>query len=211
MKKKKLNKPLRLVSWNVNGIRAVVKKGFLDFLSHEAPDILCLQETKARPEQVETLFWPPEYHLFWNSADRPGYSGTAILTREKPLSLVEGIGKPVHDKEGRVMTAEYENFYLVNCYTPNSQRELTRLGYRQTWDRVFRSHLRRLDKKKPVLLCGDLNVAHEEIDLARPKENRGNSGFTDEERAAGLVLTCQSHPVSDEVAISYDVHGGIGR
>lgn len=190
MKKKPASgdRPLRLLSWNVNGIRAVLKKGFLDFLAEEGPDILCLQEVKARPEQVETLFWPAEYAHFWNPADKPGYSGTAILTRQKPLAVTNGIGLKKHDTEGRVITAEFEDFYLVNCYTPNSQRELTRLAYRQTWDRDFRRYLRRLDKEKPVLLCGDLNVAHQEIDLARPRENRGNSGFTDEERAGFASL-----------------------
>ena len=179
---------MRLLSWNVNGIRAVLKKGFLDFLTEAGPDILCLQEVKARPEQVETLFWPAEYAHFWNPADKPGYSGTAILTRRKPMAVTDGIGLKKHDTEGRVITAEFEDFFLVNCYTPNSQRELTRLAYRQTWDRDFRRYLRRLDKKKPVLLCGDLNVAHQEIDLARPRANRGNSGFTDEERAGFASL-----------------------
>jgi len=138
---------------------------------------------KARPEQVETLFWPSEYRHFWNPAERAGYSGTAILTRREPLAVTEGIGLRKHDSEGRVITAEFESYFLVNCYTPNSQRELTRLDYRQIWDRDFRRYLRRLDRGKPVLLCGDLNVAHQDIDLARPRQNRGNSGFTDEERA----------------------------
>lgn len=179
---------LRFLSWNVNGIRAVLKKGFLDFLSGEAPDILCLQETKAHPDQVETLLWPAEYRQYWNPARRPGYSGTAILTRLEPIRVSTGMGVAEHDGEGRVMTAEFEGFFLVNCYTPNSQRELTRLEYRQHWDRAFRTYLRRLDRKKPVVLCGDLNVAHEEIDLARPRENRGNSGFTDAERAGFSAL-----------------------
>ena len=179
---------LRLLSWNVNGIRAVLKKGFLDFLAEEAPDVLCLQEIKARPEQVDSLFWPAEYRRYWNPADRPGYSGTAMLTRKEPMAVTLGMGQPKHDSEGRVMTAEFEGFFLVNCYTPNSQRELTRLDYRQKWDRLFREYLLGLEARKPVIFCGDLNVAHEEIDLARPKENRGNSGFTDEERAGFSAL-----------------------
>jgi exodeoxyribonuclease-3 len=191
--------PVTFLSWNVNGIRAVLKKGFLEFLEREAPDIICVQETKARPDQVEELFWPQEYRRFWNAAEKPGYSGTAIFSRLDPIQVTRGIGKKIHDREGRVLTAEFDRFFLVNCYTPNSQRDLTRLDYRQTWDRAFRNYLKRLDREKPVVLCGDLNVAHQEIDLARPKENRGNSGFTDEERAgfsallrAGFVDTFRS-------------------
>ena len=180
--------PLRLLSWNVNGIRAVLKKGFLDFLTGEAPDVLCLQEIKAHPDQVERLLWPADYRQYWNPAGRPGYSGTALLTRIEPIRVVMGMGVAGHDDEGRVMTAEFESFFLVNCYTPNSQRELTRLAYRRQWDRVFREYLRGLYREKPVVFCGDLNVAHQEIDLARPRENRGNSGFTDEERAGFSAL-----------------------
>ncbi|MEZ5274895.1 MAG: exodeoxyribonuclease III [Opitutaceae bacterium] len=194
---------LRLLSWNVNGIRAVLKKGFLDSLAAEAPDVLCLQEVKARPDQVDSLFLPAGYRQYWNPADRAGYAGTAILTRREPLAVTLGMGEPEHDREGRVMTAEFADFFLVNCYTPNSQRELTRLDYRQTWDRLFREYLLRLEASKPVVFCGDLNVAHREIDLARPKENRGNSGFTDEERAgfdallkAGFVDTFRAQETS---------------
>jgi len=180
--------PATFLSWNVNGIRAAMKKGFVEFLEREEPDVLCVQEIKAMPDQVEGLFWPTQYHRFWNSAEKPGYSGTAIFTRIDPMRVTRGIGVESHDREGRVITAEFDRFFLVNCYTPNSQRELTRLDYRQAWDRDFLDYLKRLDQAKPVILCGDLNVAHREIDLARPRENRGNSGFTDEERAGFSAL-----------------------
>jgi exodeoxyribonuclease-3 len=172
-----------LVSWNVNGIRAVLKKDFLGWLAKSGADIVCLQETKARPEQVVEVAWPDNYERFWNSAEKPGYSGTAIFTKTPPLSVTYGIGIEDHDREGRVITAEFEKFFLVNVYVPNSKRELTRLPYRQTWDRDFLAYLKNLEKKKPVVWCGDLNVAHTEIDLARPKGNEKNHGFTPEERA----------------------------
>mgnify|MGYP001103001955 CR=1 FL=1 len=174
---------MRLVSWNVNGIRSVLRKDFLPWLDREDPDILCLQETKARPEQVAEVAWPERYERFWNSAEKPGYSGTAIFTKTPPLSVTYGIGIEEHDREGRVITAEFERFYLVNVYVPNSKRELTRLPYRQAWDRDFLAYLKGLEKTKPVVWCGDLNVAHTPIDLARPKGNEKNHGFTPEERA----------------------------
>ena len=173
---------MRLYSWNVNGLRAAIKKGFLDWFEATQPDILCLQETKAHPEQVELDL--PGYTLHWNSAEKKGYSGTLMISRLPLLSVSNGLGKKKHDSEGRVITAELDNFFLVNVYTPNSQRELGRLDYRtREWDPEFRRHLKRLEKTKPVVFCGDLNVSHQEIDLARPGPNRGNAGFTDEERA----------------------------
>jgi exodeoxyribonuclease-3 len=172
------------MSWNVNGIRATLKKGFLDFLAREKPDILCLQEVKATREQAGLDLFLTDYQIYWNEARKPGYSGVAILTRPKPLRVVPGLGIEKHDGEGRVLTAEYEDFFLVNVYTPNSKRELTRLPYRtQEWDVDFLKHVRKLEKKKPVIFCGDLNVAHREIDLANPATNRQTHGFTDEERA----------------------------
>ena len=173
---------MKLISWNVNGLRAVLRKNFLSYLADEAPDILCLQETKCSPDQVEQL-WPATYQTYWNSAVKKGYSGTAIFTRTRPIAVTQGIGIADHDNEGRVLTAEYGDFYLVNAYVPNSQRELTRLAYRQRWDVDFLAYLKTLEKKKPVILCGDLNVAHTEIDLANPKANVKNHGFTPEERA----------------------------
>ena len=171
---------MKLISWNVNGLRAAMTKGFMDAFNELDADMFCLQETKLQPEQIEIVL--PGCELYWNSAAKKGYSGTAIFTRVKPLSVVNGIGIEEHDQEGRVITAEYDNFYLVTCYTPNSQRELARLDYRMTWEDAFRSYLLELDKKKPVILCGDLNVAHNEIDLKNPKTNRKNAGFSDEER-----------------------------
>jgi exodeoxyribonuclease-3 len=173
---------VKLISWNVNGLRAVLKKNFLEFLAAESPDVLCLQETKCHPDQVEQL-WPASYTTFWNSAEKKGYSGTAIFTRARPLKVTPGLGIAEHDQEGRVLTAEFEGFFLVNVYTPNSKRELTRLPYRQQWDGDFLAHLKKLERKKPVVWCGDLNVAHTELDLANPKANTGNHGFTPEERA----------------------------
>ena len=172
---------MKIISWNVNGLRAVLKKNFLEYLGEESPDILCLQETKAEPNQVEIL-WPAHYTTYWNAAQKKGYSGTVIFTKERPLNVSLGIGKDHHDQEGRVITAEYPKFYLVNVYVPNSQRELTRLPYRQEWDIDFLAYLKKLEKKKPVIFCGDLNVAHTEIDLANPKSNVRNHGFTIEER-----------------------------
>lgn len=178
---------MKLVSWNVNGIRSILGKGFLDFVAQEDPDILCLQEVKAMAEQVELPL--PQYKTYWNSAEKKGYSGTTILTKTEPLSVQLGIGIPKHDREGRVITAEYPDFFVVNCYTPNAQRELTRLTYRaQEWNIDFRNYLCSLDARKPVIFCGDLNVAHTEIDLANPKANRKNAGFTDEERSGFTEL-----------------------
>jgi exodeoxyribonuclease III len=173
---------MKLISWNVNGLRAVLRKNFLEFLDAEKPDVLCLQETKCRPDEVEQL-WPAAYKTFWNSAEKKGYSGTAIFTRNRPLKVEPHIGLAEHDREGRVLTAEYENFFLVNVYVPNSKRDLSRLTYRQKWDADFLRHLKKLEKKKPVIFCGDLNVAHTGIDLANPKANVHNHGFTPEERA----------------------------
>ena len=171
----------KIISWNVNGIRAVLGKGFLDFVSDTDPDILCLQEVKALREQVELDL--PQYHIFWNAAEKKGYSGTAILTKEKPLEVRNGMDLPEHDNEGRVITAEYKKFYLVTVYTPNSQSGLKRLDYRtKEWDVAFREYVSELDKKKPVVFCGDLNVAHKEIDLAHPAANVKNAGFTPQER-----------------------------
>jgi exodeoxyribonuclease-3 len=171
---------MKLISWNVNGIRAAMGKGFLDFVKEQDPDILCIQETKMQEGQAEV---PMEgYHQYWCSAEKKGYSGTAVFTKEEPISVAYGIGIDEHDHEGRVITAEYENFYLVNVYVPNSQNELKRLDYRMTWEDDFRAYLKKLEEHKPVVLCGDLNVAHKEIDLKNPKTNRKNAGFTDEER-----------------------------
>lgn len=172
---------MKLISWNVNGLRAAVTKGFMESFNELDADIFCLQETKLQPEQISLEL--PGYEQYWNSAVKKGYSGTAVFTRIKPLSVTNGIGIEEHDQEGRVITAEYDNFYLVCCYTPNSQRELARLEYRMAWEDAFRNYLLELDKKKPVILCGDLNVAHQEIDLKNPKTNRKNAGFSDEERA----------------------------
>lgn len=173
---------MKLISWNVNGLRAVLRKNFLEFLDVEQPDILCLQETKCSPDQVEQL-WPAQYTTYWNSAERKGYSGTAIFTKLRPLRVTPDLGLAQHDGEGRVLAAEFKDFFLVNVYVPNSQRELTRLAYRQQWDRDFLKFLKRLEPKKPVIWCGDLNVAHTEMDLANPKANVKNHGFTPEERA----------------------------
>ncbi len=173
---------MKLISWNVNGLRAVLRKNFLEFLAEEDPDILCLQETKAGQDDVEQL-WPLTYTTYWNTATKKGYSGTAVFTKTRPISVACGIGFEEHDNEGRVLTLEYPKFFLVNVYVPNSKRELTRLAYRQRWDVDFLSYLKKLEKKKPVIFCGDLNVAHTEIDLANPKSNVKNHGFTPEERA----------------------------
>ena len=171
---------MKLISWNVNGLRAVLGKGFLDYVAQESPDILCLQETKLQPEQA--VFDLPGYHRFFNSADKKGYSGTAILTRTEPLSVTYDFGGDEHRHEGRIITAEFPQFYLVCCYTPNSQDGLKRLDYRMRWEDDLRNYLRELDQTKPVVYCGDLNVAHREIDLKNPKTNRQNPGFSDEER-----------------------------
>ena len=171
---------MKLISWNVNGLRAAMGKGFLDFFQEVDADVVCLQETKLQPHQIELEL--PGYEIFWNSAVKKGYSGTAVFTRIPPLNVTCGIGRPEHDSEGRVITAEFADFYLVNCYTPNAQQGLARIGYRMEWEDAFRAYLQGLDEKKPVILCGDLNVAHAEIDLKNPKSNRGNAGFSDEER-----------------------------
>ena len=174
---------MRLMSWNVNGIRAALKKGFLDFVAQARPDVLCLQETRALPEQVGLEV--AGYRAFWNPAEKKGYSGTLTLSRAEPLSVRRGLGDPAHDSEGRVLTLEYPDFFLVNVYTPNAQRALTRLAYRtQEWDPAFLAYLQRLEREKPAVLCGDLNVAHKEIDLANPKSNVNNAGFTPQERAS---------------------------
>ncbi len=171
---------MKLISWNVNGLRAVYNKGFEEIFKNLDADIFCVQETKMQEGQLDLSF--NGYEIYLNSAIRKGYSGTAVFTKIKPINVSYGIGIEKHDTEGRVITLEFEKFYLVNCYTPNSQRELTRLEYRVEWEKDFREYLRKLDDIKPVILCGDLNVAHEEIDLKNPKSNRGNAGFTDEER-----------------------------
>ena len=171
---------MKLVSWNVNGIRAVLKKGFEDFFYNVNADIFCIQETKMQEGQAEIEF--KDYFQYWNSAEKKGYSGTAIFTKIKPINVTYGIGIEEHDKEGRVITLEFDKFYLVNCYTPNSKRELERLNYRMIWEDEFRNYLLKLNTTKPVVMCGDLNVAHKEIDLKNPKSNRRNAGFTDEER-----------------------------
>lgn len=171
---------MKLISWNVNGIRACLRKGFEKFFKEIDADIFCIQETKCQPEQVNLEF--EGYTSFWNSAEKKGYSGTAIFTRIKPEKVTYGIGIEEHDKEGRVITLEFNEFYMVNIYTPNSKRELERLEYRQIWEDEIRNYLLTLNKNKPVIMCGDLNVAHKEIDLKNPKTNRHNAGFTDEER-----------------------------
>ena len=177
---------MKLYSWNVNGLRACMTKGFAEFLQEAAPDIICLQETKMQREQADFVF--PGYEEYWNSAERKGYSGTAVFTKVKPLAVTYGLGQEEHDKEGRVITLEFESFYLVTVYTPNSKDGLARLDYRMVWEDVFRAYLQELDAKKPVVVCGDLNVAAEEIDLKNPKTNRKNAGFTDEERGKMTAL-----------------------
>jgi exodeoxyribonuclease-3 len=183
---------MKLISWNVNGLRAVLNKGFMDFFMTEQPDIFCLQETKMRPEQADIK--PEGYEAYWNSAVRKGYSGTAVFARIKPNSVMMDLEQEEHGLEGRVLTLEYDDFYLVNAYSPNSQRGLVRLDYRMTWQDDFCAHLKKLDAQKPVIICGDLNVAHQEIDLKNPKSNQKNAGFTPQERdkmtellAAGFI------------------------
>lgn len=185
---------MKLVSWNVNGLRACLGKGFLESFAALDADVFCLQETKMQPGQAEVDL--PGYEQYWNSAVKKGYSGTAVFTRVKPLAVTYGIGSSEHDGEGRAITLEFDDFFLVNCYVPNAQRELTRLSFRMAWEDELRAYLKGLDGRKPVIYCGDLNVAHEEIDLKNPKSNRGNAGFSDEERgkmtellAAGFVDT----------------------
>ena len=172
---------MKLVSWNVNGLRAIYKKGFEESFKELDADIFCIQETKMQEGQIELDL--QGYYQYYNYAERKGYSGTAIFTKKEPLKVSYGIGIEEHDKEGRVITLEFDKFYMVNCYTPNSGRELARLEYRMTWEDEFKKYLIKLDKQKPVIICGDLNVAHKEIDLKNPKSNRKNAGFTDEERS----------------------------
>lgn len=171
---------MKFVSWNVNGLRACLGKGFLDYFRESGADCFCVQETKMQPDQAELNL--EGYTQYWNSAEKRGYSGTAVFAKTPPLSVTNGIGIIEHDLEGRVITLEYPAYYLVNCYTPNSQKELARIDYRMDWEDAFRAYLHTLDAKKPVILCGDLNVAHDEIDLKNPKTNRGNAGFSDQER-----------------------------
>ena len=171
---------MKLISWNVNGIRACLTKGFEEVFKKMDEDIFCLQETKCQPDQINLEF--QGYTSYWNSAEKKGYSGTAIFTKQKPINVTYGIGIEEHDKEGRVITLEFEKFYMVDIYTPNSKRELERLEYRQIWEDEIRKYLLKLNETKPVIMCGDLNVAHKEIDLKNPKTNRHNAGFTDEER-----------------------------
>lgn len=185
---------MKLISWNVNGLRACVGKGFLDFFEKEDADIFCIQETKLQEGQIELDL--PGYFQYFNSAEKKGYSGTAILTKKEPISVTKGIGVDEHDHEGRVITLEYDNYYVVTVYTPNSQRELTRLDYRMEWEKAFLAYIKKLEEKHPVIFCGDLNVAHKEIDLKNPSTNHKNAGFTDEERqkftellAAGFIDT----------------------
>ena len=177
---------MKLISWNVNGIRACVNKGFKEFFEKINADIFCIQETKCQPEQIELEF--DGYYAYWNSAEKKGYSGTAIFTKQKPICVTYGIGIDEHDKEGRVITLEFKDFYMVNIYTPNAKRGLERLDYRQIWEDEIRKYLLKLNQEKPVIMCGDLNVAHKEIDLKNPKSNRGNAGFTDEEREKMTAL-----------------------
>lgn len=184
----------KMISWNVNGLRACVGKGFLDYFNEMDADVFCIQESKLQEGQIDLP--TPGYHQYWNYAEKKGYSGTAIFTKEEPISVAYGIGEEEHDKEGRVIAVEFEEYYVVTCYTPNSQNELARLPYRMTWEEAFLSYLKKLEENKPVIFCGDLNVAHKEIDLKNPKANRKNAGFSDEERekfssliAAGFIDT----------------------
>ena len=172
---------MKLISWNVNGLRACMEKGFMDFFNQVDADVFCIQESKLQAGQIELDL--PGYHQYWNYAEKKGYSGTALFCKEEPLGVTYGIGVEEHDKEGRVITAEFADFYVVTVYTPNSKRELERLSYRMEWEAAFLSYLKGLEQKKPVIFCGDLNVAHKEIDLKNPKSNHHNAGFTDEERA----------------------------
>lgn len=178
---------MKLISWNVNGLRACVGKGFMDFFKEADADIFCLQETKLQEGQIELEL--PGYHQYWNYAEKKGYSGTAIFTKEEPLSVTYGIGIEEHDHEGRVITLEFPDFYMITVYTPNSQDGLARLDYRMKWEDDFLAYIKKLEEKKPVIFCGDLNVAHKEIDLKNPKTNRKNPGFTDEEREKFTVIT----------------------
>ena len=177
---------MRFISWNVNGLRACMQKGFLEFFQSADADFFCLQETKLQQDQINLQL--DGYHQYWNYAQKKGYSGTAIFTKQQPLSVSYGLGIPELDTEGRVITLEFDEFYLVTCYTPNAQRELARLAFRMTWEQSFADYLCALDANQPVIVCGDLNVAHQEIDLKNPKSNRGSAGFSDEERACFSAL-----------------------
>ncbi|MGJ8694796.1 MAG: exodeoxyribonuclease III [Verrucomicrobiaceae bacterium] len=208
---------MKLISWNVNGLRAVLKKNFTDFVLEHDPDFLCLQETKARPEQVDLPLELGHYRTYWNSADKAGYSGTAVFCKTEPLNVRLGIGIDEHDREGRVITLEYDSHFIVTVYTPNAQNGLKRLPYRMNWDTAFRSFLKSLETEgKPVLVSGDLNVAHQEIDLARPKTNRFSAGFSDEERAgfselveAGFIDTFRHfYPDKTEAYSWWSYRGG---
>ena len=200
---------MKLVSWNVNGLRAVVTKGFENFFKEINADVFCVQETKMQEEQLDDnirkIF--DGYYCYWNSAEKKGYSGTAVFSKIKPINVTYGIGIEEHDREGRVITVEYEKFYLVNCYTPNAKRKLERLDYRMIWEDEFRKYLLKLNETKPVVLCGDLNVAHEEIDLKNPKTNRGNAGFTDEER--GKMTQLLSSGFTDSFRYLYPDKAGV--
>lgn len=178
---------MKFISWNVNGLRACMGKGFMDFFKEIDADIFCLQETKLSEGQIELD--TPGYHQYWNYAEKKGYSGTAVFTKKEPISVTYGIGIEEHDHEGRVITAEFDDFHFVDVYVPNSQRELTRLDYRMVWEDAFLSYVKKLDEKKPVIYCGDLNVAHKEIDLKNPKSNHMNAGFTDQERECFTKVT----------------------
>jgi len=177
---------MKFISWNVNGLRACVQKGFIEYFNEMDADFFCVQETKLQEGQID--FAPEGYHAYWNYAVKKGYSGTAIFAKKEPIAVTYGLGIEQHDQEGRVITLEYEDFYVITCYTPNSQTELARLEYRMKWEDDFRAYLKKLEEKKPVIVCGDLNVAHKEIDLKNPKTNRKNAGFTDEERAKFTTL-----------------------
>ena len=206
---------MKLISWNVNGLRACVKKGFLESFAALDADVFCIQESKLQEGQIDLDL--PGYHMYWNYAEKKGYSGTAVFTRQEPLDVTYGMGVEIHDHEGRVITLEYPDFYLVTVYTPNSQNELARLDYRMQWEADFLTYLKKLEEKKPVVFCGDLNVAHQEIDLKNPKTNRKNAGFTDEERGcftklleAGFIDTWRYfYPDTEGVSIYKEkVHGG---
>ena len=198
----------KLISWNVNGLRACMQKGFPEFMERESPDAICLQETKLQEGQIDLAL--PGYYQFWNYAEKKGYSGTAVFTKEEPLSVSRGIGIPEHDTEGRVLTLEYGDHYLVTVYVPNAKEDLSRLAYRMEWEDAFLAYILGLQEKKPVIYCGDLNVAHKEIDLKNPKPNRGHAGFTDEERAkfdrvleTGLIDTFRYFYPDKEQAYSW--------
>lgn len=180
---------MKILSWNVNGVRAAHGKGLVEWMHGSGADVICLQEVKATLGDVQHIAWPEGYEVFWNPAQKKGYSGTALLTRRKPVAVVNGIGSSDHDMEGRAVTAEYDDCYVIGVYVPNAQPELVRIGFRQAWDKALLNYAKKLEKKKPVMFCGDLNVAAEEIDLARPKENVGNPGFSDQERAGFREFT----------------------